>query len=201
MPPALARDEAHRAESSRPAKNLMFRYRQFASLVIFIIPVFASEPGLKDFQQVDANVYRGHQPASEGFATLAKMGIKTVIDLRGGWLHAPREKRLVENAGMKYVEEGLSGIFAPHDGQVAKLLAVMQDPSATPVFVHCRRGADRAGELIACYRMVHDHWTNRQAFDEARSSRLSPLEILMRRYIMHFDPARVRPSIPGAELP
>jgi len=80
--------------------------------------------------------------------------------------------------------------LAPQDEQIAKLLAVMQDPADTPVFVHCRRGADRVGTLIACYRIAHDHWSNEQAFQEACALGLSPLEILMRRYIRHFDPAR-----------
>jgi len=155
------------------------------------LPILAGQPGLADFRQIDANVYGGCQPSAEGFQTLAHMGIKTVIDLRGGWIHMPREKKLVEKAGMRYVDERLSGIFPPRDEQIAKLLAVMQDPSATPVFVHCRRGADRAGVVIACYRMVHDHWSNQQAFEEARTSRFSPLEVLMRRYIGHFDPARM----------
>lgn len=174
---------------------------RIVSLVLIAVPTFAGEPGLKDFIQVDANVYRGCQPADEGFTTLAKMGIKTVIDLRGGSIHMPREKKLVEAAGMRYVVERLSGLFPPRDEQIVKLLAVMQDPSAGPVFVHCRRGADRAGMLIACYRMVHDHWTNRQAFEEARTARFSPLEVLMRHYILCFDPARLNlpASTPASE--
>jgi protein tyrosine/serine phosphatase len=158
--------------------------------------VLAGEPDLRDFQQVDADVYRGRQPSPEGYATLAQMGIKTVIDLRGGAIHMPHEKRLVEKAGMRYVEERFSGIFAPQDRQIAKLLAVMMDPSATPVFVHCRRGADRVGVLIACYRMAHHGWTNQQAFEEARGMHFSPLEVLMRRYIEHFSPARL--NLPAA---
>jgi protein tyrosine/serine phosphatase len=129
------------------------------------------------------------------------MGIKTVIDLRGGSLHAPRERRLVEQAGMHYVEQQLSGFFDPSYQTIAKLLAVMEDPAAAPVFVHCRRGADRASVLIACYRMVHDHWTNRRAYEEARANGLSRLEVLMSRFILHFDATRVKLPTPGAELP
>jgi tyrosine-protein phosphatase SIW14 len=163
---------------------------------VFVAAILAGQPGLKDIQQVDANVYRGCQPGAGEFDALAKIGIKTVIDLRGGSIHMPREKMLVEKAGMNYVSERLSGIFQPHDAQIARLLAVMQDPPATPVFVHCRRGADRVGVVIACYRMVHDHWTNRQAFDEARTAHFSPLEVLIRRYIDNFDPARLNVPSP-----
>ncbi len=174
---------------------------RYTLLYVIVVPILADQTGLKDFQQVDANVYRGCQPGDEGFDTLARMGVKTVIDLRGGSIHMPREKKLVEKAGLRYVEERLSGIFPPRDAQIAKLLAVMQDPSATPVFVHCRRGADRVGVVIACYRMVHDHWTNEQAFDEARAGHFSPLEVLMRRYIGHFDPAHVNVPSPTPVTP
>ncbi|HUB82616.1 MAG TPA: tyrosine-protein phosphatase [Bryobacteraceae bacterium] len=167
------------------------------SALLAVIPVFAAQPGLRDFQQIDANVYRGRQPGPQGYLTLARMGIKTVIDLRGGAIHMPHERRLVESAGLRYVEERFSGIFAPQDRQIAKVLAVMMDPSDTPVFVHCRRGADRVGTLIACYRMVRDGWTNRQAFAEARGMHFSPLEVLMRRYIEHFDPARLKLPSPA----
>jgi len=67
----------------------------------------------------------------------------------------------------------------------------MQDPSAVPVFVHCRRGADRSGVLIACYRMAHDHWSNEQALAEARTAGLSRFEPLIRNYIRRFDTRRV----------
>ena len=165
--------------------------RWLAPLLLSTLPLFAVDPtGLPDFHQVDDHVYRGRQPRPEGYKSLAQMGVKTIIDLRGGWLHVPHERKEVEAAGMKYVEERFSGIFAPKDQQVARLLAVMQDPSAGPVFVHCRRGADRVGVLIACYRMVHDHWTTEQAMAEARDAHLSVLEVLMRRYIRNFDPAR-----------
>ena len=72
----------------------------------------------------------------------------------------------------------------------------MEDPAYTPVLVHCRRGADRVGLLIACYRIAHDHWTNEEALAEACRYGLSPLEILMRSYIRHFDPARLKMPSP-----
>lgn len=172
---------------------------RFALFFFLMIPVFAREPGLRDFHQVDANVCRGRQPSDEGFQALSKMGVKTIIDMRGGFIHLPREKKVVNGLGMQYVEERFSGIFAPRDEQVAKLLAVMEDPASTPVFVHCRRGADRVGVLIACYRMAHDHWTNEQAYQEARQLGLSPLEPIMRYYIRHFDPKRLH--LPAGSAP
>lgn len=120
------------------------------------------------------------------------MGIKTVLDFRGGPIHKPRERKLVEAAGMKYVSIRLSGIFAPKDRQIVEILTLMEDPARAPILVHCRRGDDRVGTVIACYRMDHDHWTNKQALDEARHEGISPFEVLMKRYIRRFNPSRLR---------
>jgi tyrosine-protein phosphatase SIW14 len=146
---------------------------------------------IRDFVRVNDHIYRGRQPRRRDFPELAKMGIRTVLDLRGGPVHKPAEQRAVQAAGMGYISLRLSGLFEPHDEQIAKILAVLQDPNRWPIFIHCRRGDDRLGMVIACYRMTQDHWTNRQALEEASHLGLSHFEILMRRYILHFDAARV----------
>ena len=176
--------------------------RLSAVIVLLVLPAFAAK--LPDVQQVTPAVYRGCQPTAEGIVALAKMGIRTIVDLRGGWIHAPHEKRLVQNAGMRYIAAPLSGFFAPSDTEIAKILAVLEDPGAAPVFVHCKRGADRVGLVIACYRMVHDHWSNQQALSDARAHRLSPFEVLMAQYLAHFHAERVRglllmQSLPGVD--
>jgi tyrosine-protein phosphatase SIW14 len=139
-------------------------------------------PGVPNFHQVDEHVYRGAQPRGQGFASLAKIGIRTVIDLRG----ENSEDNAVERAGMHYVRLPWSGFKAPDDAQIAAVLALLNDSSDWPVFVHCRRGADRTGTAIACYRIVHDHWSNQQALAEAKTFGMSSLETAMQRYILHF---------------
>jgi protein tyrosine/serine phosphatase len=140
------------------------------------------DPGV---YRVNESVYRGKQPRD--FVRLREMGIKTVLDLRGGAIHAPKERKQVEAAGMEYVSVGLSGIFPPTKKQMSQILALLQDDSRGPVFVHCRRGADRTGVVIACYRIVHDHWTNEQAIREAREQGFSRAEILMRKYLRNWQ--------------
>jgi tyrosine-protein phosphatase SIW14 len=154
-------------------------------------PVMAAQGRIAQFSRVDNHVYRGRQPKARDFDELAGMGIKTVLDLRGGRFHTPWERKLVEAAGMNYTTIRLSGIWEPKKEQIAKILAVLEDPAVEPVFVHCRRGDDRVGMVIACYRIAHDHWTNEQALKEANLDGISPLEVLMRRYIRHFDPSKL----------
>ncbi len=64
----------------------------------------------------------------------------------------------------------------------------MTTDSQWPVFVHCKRGADRTGTVIACYRINHDHWQNQKALTEAKYLGMSRLETAMRHFILGFQP-------------
>jgi tyrosine-protein phosphatase SIW14 len=150
-------------------------------------------PGVSNFHEVDDHVYRGAQPGKQGFASLARLGVRTVVDLRGGRNRSRAEAKAVEAAGMRYVNIPLKAIGAPRDDRVAKVLAVLDDSSAWPVFVHCQFGKDRTGTVVACYRIAHDRWQNRKALDEANSYGMSWIERGMRRYILRYGvhaPAR-----------
>jgi tyrosine-protein phosphatase SIW14 len=140
--------------------------------------------GIGNFHQVNEHIYRGAQPHGQGFSSLAQLGIKTVIDLRG----ESSERTAVERAGLHYVLMPWNGFKAPDEAQVAAVLGLLNDSNQWPVFVHCRRGADRTGTAIACYRIAHDHWSNQQALSEARTFGMSSLEMAMQRYILHFGP-------------
>ncbi len=51
---------------------------------VSVVSAFAGSenPNLPNFYKVDDHVFRGAQPSDAGFKDLAKLGIKTVIDLR-----------------------------------------------------------------------------------------------------------------------
>lgn len=125
--------------------------------------------GIRNFHQVNAQVYRGAQPEPDGLRYLAGIGVKTVLNLREPDGTASREEKLATSLGMKYVNVPMTGLAAPTSAEITRILALLEDPSGGPVFVHCLRGADRTGAVIAAYRIDHDHWGNGQALIEARS--------------------------------
>ncbi len=177
----------------------------FAALTLSFVPLWAAEPapGVPNFHQVNAQLYRGGQPTNTGWNSLAKLGVKTVIDLRReaeNGDHSPnREQRAVEAAGMHYLNVPMNGIVAPSDEQIAKVLAVLDSGQA--VFVHCRQGKDRTGTVIACYRIAHDHWTNEKAYREAQSYGLHWVEFGMKRYIQAFRASGALPRVEAGLQP
>jgi tyrosine-protein phosphatase SIW14 len=148
----------------------------------------SSPQGVPNFHQVNDQIFRGAQPTDEGFRNLAKLGIKTVIDLREADDRSMAEKRVVEAAGMRYVSVPMRGMHTPTDEQVSQVLKLFDDRGAGPVFVHCRRGADRTGAVVACYRIGHDGWDNQKALGEAKSLGMSWMQRALQSYVLQYRP-------------
>jgi len=145
--------------------------------------------GVNNFEKINDHVYRGAQPTSEGFQNLAKLGIQTVIDLQeAGAPRSVTEANSVKAAGMVYINVPMKGMQTPSSESVAKVLAVLENTAGGPVFVHCHRGADRTGGIIACYRIEHDHWTSDQALLEAKSMGMSWYQTAIQHFVQSYRP-------------
>lgn len=159
----------------------------FAGVTALATCASAQIAGVENFHQVNDHIYRGAQPTDAGFQSLAKLGVKTVIDLRETDSRSALEKKAVESDGMRYINIPLRGMSAPSPAEVEKVMALFNDPSAGSVFVHCRRGADRTGTVVACYRIAHDGWENTKALSEAKTNGMSRIEIAMQHYVMRYQ--------------
>jgi len=121
-------------------------------------------PAIPRFRQVTPGLFRGGQPTPAGFGFLKWRGIRTVINLR----EEHDERELVEKLGMKYVNIPMDAWDTVPDRAMMQFLSIVNDPASQPVFVHCRRGADRTGFMIGLYRIARQGWTPQQAYREAR---------------------------------
>lgn len=184
-----------------------FRIRSLVAVFAVTLPAFAASPtcpGINNFRQVDQEVYRGAQPSDEGFQYLAKLGIKVVLDLREHDERSLAEERVVTAAGMRYVNIPMTGMTPPTIEEANRILTLLEDPGAGPVFVHCKRGADRTGAVIAAYRIDHDRWDCPRALKEAVASGMSPLQFERKKFIRTFQPrtanASAATSTDGADV-
>lgn len=128
-------------------------------------------PGIRidNFGRINNNYYRGAQPEGGDYSSLARLGVKTVIDLTSDG--RADEQGLVERAGMKFYRIPLTTSQRPPDSAVDRFLKLVNDPANQPVFVHCQGGRHRTGVMTAVYRMNHDNWTAEQAYSEMKQFR------------------------------
>ncbi len=141
--------------------------------------------------RVNDHIYRSGEPSTVGLQELGALGIKRVVDLRERSEATAFEKETLEKLGIKYTNIPFAALSAPSDSQVQSVLKLLTDNDPSPILVHCRRGKDRTGTVIACYRIQHDGWDNRRALAEAKEHGMSSLERGMREYILHFTPISV----------
>lgn len=136
-------------------------------------PAFAEKgyvPGVSDFGRINDFLYRGAQPKDEGVEQLKKLGIDTIIDLRGE-LHGLIEKegRHAESLGMRFINLPGSGWATPKDEEIAKFFSLVRERPRRKIFIHCWLGGDRSGMFIAAYRIAFEGWSPQQAIQEMRS--------------------------------
>lgn len=171
------------------------------SLFALALPVLAgSVEGIHNFYQVDEHVYRGAQPSGEGFKYLAKLGVKTIIDLREAGKRSEAEEQVVKAAGMQYINVPMSGLTPPTDDQINQILNILEGNSTGPAFVHCMKGVDRTGTVIASYRIDHDGWDSVRALKEAKDRGMGFYQFPRQSYIRHFKARTVEAkSAPGRD--
>jgi tyrosine-protein phosphatase SIW14 len=123
--------------------------------------------GIPNAGRISDSLYRGAQPRERGFSELKKLGITTIVDLRGeNRDKAEGERRNAESLGMRFVYIPVGGWAAPSDEQVAQFLFLFRDDPQQKIFVHCRFGDDRTGVFVAAYRMALERWPEERAVKE-----------------------------------
>jgi len=172
---------------------MVYRVSLFLYLAVAgVLPALAGNPlGIQNFDQVDAHVYRGAQPTGQGLRYLASIGVKTVIDLREPGTRATAEERLARELGMAYINVPMTGLTPPTEAELVKILTLLEDASSGPVFVHCLRGADRTGAVIAAYHIDHHHWDNERALEDAKAHHMAFFQLPRQNFIRSFRPLMI----------
>jgi tyrosine-protein phosphatase SIW14 len=161
------------------------------SLLFLCLTVAAQQPQLRfeqlpNFHKVNERLYRGGQPKKDGLKKLAELGIKTIINLRGESDETKAEGNEAESLGMQFFNIPMSSAGRPTEEQVERLFQIIESSENVPVFIHCRRGSDRTGVIVALSRIKHDGWTDKQALDEAKRYGMGFIQFGKRDYIKDY---------------
>lgn len=121
---------------------------------------------IENFGKINDNYYRGSQPLADHFTQLKALGIKTVIDLRQDSVKQASE--WARTVGLHYVNIPLTTKRAASEEQTKYFLELVNDQANWPVYVHCKGGRHRTGEMTAIYRISRDGWSADQAYEEMK---------------------------------
>ncbi len=122
-----------------------------APLAIAADPVPSFQPltgaGIHNLFSLGAGIYSGSAPeGKEGFETLKKLGIKTIISVDG----SKPEVELAHQYGFRYVHIpiGYDGVYETNAIRLVKAAETVPGP----IFVHCHHGMHRgpAGAAVIC---------------------------------------------------
>lgn len=120
-----------------------------------------------------SKVYFAGQPAQADIAEYAKMGVKTIVNLRSpgemeklGFDEAAAAKA----AGIEYVNVPVSSAIPP-DGELAKIYAALDKAGSGKVLMHCA-SSNRVGMVWAVYRGEKHHVPGEAALAEGKAAGL-----------------------------
>jgi protein tyrosine/serine phosphatase len=122
---------------------------------------------------VDFGIYRGPAPVTaEDWYYLNQLGIKYVLDLETGSHFfsdgSPLQETLTaEKFGIKVFAHPLGEIFPPTRQELSLALSVID--RFKPILIHCKKGVDRTGMVVAYYEKDRG-FTKAQAISRMKSA-------------------------------
>ena len=151
--------------------------------------------GIDNFAKVNDDYFRGAQPAGEDYASLASLGVKTVINLIGDSDLDASEQSMVEEQGMRYVHIPMSTRKAPTADEIATFMNAVNAEGA--VYVHCVGGRHRTGVMTAIYRMTTDGLSGEQAFKEMKQFKYGPdfLHPEFKKFVSQYEPKKATTAV------
>ncbi len=167
-------------------------------------PVHRTGAAVARLRRVSPQLWVGGQPTQEGLAQLKALGVQTVISVRSA---AAAEASACAREGLRFVALPLSWHGAPDHQQSLEILQTIRAAAAAheTVFLHCYRGRDRTGAIVALYRLAHDGWTVDHALAEAHAAGLTAVTWSLHHWLLDMRalldvtlPAGVVDAVPAS---
>jgi hypothetical protein len=160
-------------------------------------------------------LYRSGQMTADGFRdAVARYGVRTIINCQNEdglndfsdpklpvsfWdRRTVRESDVCKELGVRYVHldpDLCSNRTDPcaRPQVIDQFLAIMDDPAARPVLLHCKAGLHRTGILAAVYRMEYEGWGPYRALEELKAhgfgdAAATAANDYIQQYILNYRP-------------
>ncbi len=153
--------------------------------------------GFQNAHWISDELVRTNQPWPHQFAAWKDRGVKTIVNLRGGFdasFHA-LEKDACRRLGLELVDFTITSREVPSRDRVlgAKRL---YETLTYPALIHCKSGADRAGIMSVFYMHFRKGLPIREALDQlnlrylhVKQGKTGVLDYVFERYLAQGEPA------------
>ena len=152
--------------------------------------------GFSNAHWISDELVRTNQPWPHQLAEWKKRGIKTVINLRGGFdasFHA-LEKDACERLGLKMVDFTITSREVPSRARVHGAKELFETIEY-PALMHCKSGADRAGIMSVFYMHFRKGLPIREALEQlhirylhVKQGKTGVLDYTFERYLAEGEP-------------
>ena len=152
--------------------------------------------GFSNAHWISDELVRTNQPWPHQLAEWKKRGIKTVINLRGGFdasFHA-LEKDACERLGLKMVDFTITSREVPSRARVHGAKELFESIEY-PALMHCKSGADRAGIMSVFYMHFRKGLPIREALEQlhirylhVKQGKTGVLDYTFERYLAEGEP-------------
>jgi protein tyrosine/serine phosphatase len=153
--------------------------------------------GFQNAHWISDELVRTNQPWPHQLAAWKDRGIKTVVNLRGGFdasFHA-LEKDACRRLGLELVDFTITSREVPSRERVLGAKRLFET-IAYPALIHCKSGADRAGIMSVLYMHFRQGRTIREAMDQlhlrylhVKQGKTGVLDYVFERYLAQGEPA------------
>ncbi len=152
--------------------------------------------GFQNAHWISPELVRTNQPWPHQLKWWRDRGIKTVINLRGGFDSSfyALEKEACERLGLKLVDFTVTSREAPSKARVLGAKEMFQSIEY-PALMHCKSGADRAGIMSVLYAHFRLGLAIREAMMQlsfrylhVRQGKTGVLDYVLERYLEEAEP-------------
>ncbi|WP_091735093.1 fused DSP-PTPase phosphatase/NAD kinase-like protein [Phenylobacterium immobile] len=155
--------------------------------------------GFSNAHWISEELVRANQPWPHQLAVWKKAGIRTVINLRGGFDASfyALERQACADLGMEMVDFTVTSREVPSREQILGARELFQRV-AYPALMHCKSGADRAGVMSVLYMHFRKGLPIRKALQQlslrylhVRQGKTGVLDYFFERYLEDAEPRGV----------
>ncbi len=152
--------------------------------------------GFSNAHWIGPDMVRAAQPWPYQLKYWKKLGIKTIVNLRGGFDASfyALEKEACERLGLTMVNFDITSRAVPTREQVLAARDLFETIEY-PALMHCKSGADRAGVMSVFYRHFHLGVPIREAMKElglrtlhVKQGKTGVLDYVFERYLEEAEP-------------